>query len=92
MNGNAIYGEATVRNTTSNILRHSHHAFHTDKFFSSICELHRDCRNERDLNLTRPNARLAELVAEENSPGESGDVTSATAISLHNQSKQALIR
>jgi len=40
VDGEAEYGEATVRNTSSRILRKAHHAFHIDKLLSGICKLY----------------------------------------------------
>jgi hypothetical protein len=51
VDGGAIYGEATVRNTSSPNLRGSHHAFHIDKFLPGICELHNRSSNLDALNL-----------------------------------------
>lgn len=47
VDGDAIYGEATVRNTRSRTLRKAHYAFHIDKFLPGICHL-RNCSSNMD--------------------------------------------
>jgi len=47
VDGGAIYGEATVRNTRSRSLRKAHYAFHIDKFLPGICDLH-NCSSDLD--------------------------------------------
>jgi len=51
VDGGAIYGEATVRNTRSRSLRKAHHAFHIDKFLPGICDLHNCSSNLDAVNL-----------------------------------------
>lgn len=47
VDGGAEYGEATVRNTSSRILRKAHHTFHIDKLLSGICKLYQ-CSSNRE--------------------------------------------
>jgi len=51
VDGGAIYGEATVRNTRSRSLRKAHHSFHIDKFLPGICHLHNCSSNFDAVNL-----------------------------------------
>jgi len=51
VDGGAIYGEATVRNTRSRSLRKAHYAFHIDKFLPGICDLHNCSSNLDAVNL-----------------------------------------
>jgi len=49
--GGALYGEATVRHTSSRSLRKAHHAFHIDKFLPGISDLHNFSSNLDTVNL-----------------------------------------
>jgi hypothetical protein len=39
VSGGAVYGEATVRNTSSTTLRNAHHVFHMDKYWPGLSKL-----------------------------------------------------
>jgi len=47
VDGNAVYGEVTVRDTASDTLRKAHHSFHIDKFHPGICTLY-ECSSNTD--------------------------------------------
>ena len=47
VDGGAVYGEATVRDTASQTLRKAHHSFHIDKFLPGICVLY-DCSSDSE--------------------------------------------
>jgi len=47
VDGGAVYGEATVRDTASRTLRKAHHSFHIDKHFAGICKLY-DCSSNEE--------------------------------------------
>jgi len=51
VDGGAIYGEATVRNTGSRSLRKAHYSFHIDKFLPGICHLYNCSSNLDAVNL-----------------------------------------
>jgi len=47
VDGGAVYGEATVRDTASSTLRKAHYSFHVDKHFAGICKLY-GCTSEAE--------------------------------------------
>jgi len=51
VDGGAVYGEATVRDTHSKTLRNSHHLFHIDKLLSGICKLNQCSSDWEAVNL-----------------------------------------